>query len=45
MDLFETLGNEKFFNPLVGPNKKVYFECITELIEYSKKCPFYIKTT
>ena len=43
MDLFETLGNEKFFNPLVGPNKKVYFECITELIEYSKKMPVLYK--
>lgn len=36
MDVFETLKNEKFFNPLTGVNKRVYFECISELIEYSK---------
>lgn len=36
MDVFEILKNEKFFNPLTGVNKRVYFECISELIEYSK---------
>lgn len=39
MDVFETLRNEKFFNPLTGVNKRVYFECITELIKYSKSTP------
>ena len=39
MDIFETLRNEKFFNPLTGINKRIYFECITELIEYSKSTP------
>lgn len=39
MDVFETLKNEKFFNPLTGVNKRIYFECITELIEYSKSTP------
>lgn len=39
MDVFEILRNEKFFSPLTGVNKRVYFECITELIEYSKSSP------
>lgn len=39
MDIFETLRNEKFFNPLTGVNKRIYFECISELIEYSKSAP------
>lgn len=39
MDVFETLKNEKFFNPLTGLNKRIYFECISELIEYSKSTP------
>lgn len=39
MDVFATLRNEKFFSPLTGVNKGVYFECITELIEYSKTTP------
>lgn len=39
MDVFEILRNEKFFTPLTGVNKRVYFECITELIEYSKSSP------
>lgn len=39
MDIFKILRNEKFFNPLTGINKRVYFECITELIEYSKSTP------
>ena len=36
MDVFATLKNEKFFNPLTGTNKRIYFDCITELIEYAK---------
>lgn len=39
MDVFEILRNEKFFAPLTGVNKRVYFECISELIEYSKSTP------
>ena len=44
MDVFETLKNEKFFNPLTGVNKRIYFECITELIEYSKSTPVLYET-
>ena len=44
MDIFEILRNEKFFNPLTGINKRVYFECITELIEYSKSTPILYET-
>ena len=44
MDVFEMLGNEKFFSPLTGINKKIYFECITELIEYSKSTPVMYET-
>lgn len=35
MDLFATLRNEKFFSPLTSVNKRIYFECITKLIEES----------
>lgn len=44
MDVFEVLKNEKFFNPLTGVNKRIYFECITELIEYSKSTPVLYET-
>lgn len=44
MDVFETLKNDKFFNPLTGINKKVYFKCISELIEYSKSTPVLYET-
>lgn len=44
MDIFETLRNEKFFNPLTGINKRIYFKCITELIEYSKTTPVLYET-
>lgn len=44
MDVFETLRNEKFFSPLTGINKRIYFECITELIEYSKSTPVLYET-
>ena len=44
MDVFETLKNEKFFSPLTGVNKRVYFECITEIIEYSKSTPVLYET-
>lgn len=44
MNIFETLRNEKFFSPLTGINKRIYFECITELIEYSKSTPVLYET-
>lgn len=44
MDIFEILKNEKFFGPLTGINKRIYFECITELIEYSKSTPVLYET-
>lgn len=39
MDIFELVKNEKFFNPLSSKNRKIYFECITILIEKSKEVP------
>lgn len=39
MDIFELVENEKFFNPLSSKNRKIYFECITLLIEKSKELP------
>lgn len=39
MDIFELVDNEKFFNPLSSKNRKIYFECIIELIERSKEIP------
>lgn len=39
MDIFELVKNEKFFNPLSSKNRKIYFECILQLIEKSKEVP------
>ena len=39
MDIFELLKNDKFFNPLTGKNRRIYFECISLLIEKSKEIP------
>lgn len=39
MDIFELVKNEKFFNPLSSKNRKIYFECISILIEKSKELP------
>lgn len=39
MDIFELVNNEKFFNPLSSKNRKIYFECIVQLIEKSKEVP------
>lgn len=39
MDIFELVSNEKFFNPLSGKNRRIYFECILQLIEKSKEVP------
>ncbi len=44
MDIFSILRNEKFFVPLTGINKRVYFDCISELIEYSKSTPILYET-
>ena len=37
MILFENPDYEKFFNPLCCKNKKIYYECILQLIEKSKQ--------
>lgn len=39
MDIFDLVDNEKFFHPLSSKNRKIYFECIVELIEKSKEVP------
>ena len=39
MILFENPDYEKFFNPLCCKNKKIYYECILQLIEKSKQVP------
>lgn len=39
MDIFELVNNEKFFNPLSSKNKRIYFDCISLLIEKSKEMP------
>lgn len=44
MDIFSILRNEKFFVPLTGINKRVYFDCISELIAYSKSTPILYET-
>lgn len=33
---FELVNNDSFFRPLTGDNKQVYYDCIWELIKYSK---------
>ncbi len=37
MILFENPDYDKFFNPLCCKNKKIYYECILQLIEKSKQ--------
>lgn len=39
MDIFELVDNDKFFNPFSSKNRKIYFECIIQLIEKSKEVP------
>lgn len=39
MTIFETINNDKFFNPFCCRNKTIYFECIVLLIEKSKEIP------
>ncbi|ANW99183.1 chromosome segregation protein SMC [Thermoclostridium stercorarium subsp. thermolacticum DSM 2910] len=44
MILFEKDEFDKFFNPLCCKNKKVYYECILQLIEKSKTVPLLYET-
>lgn len=37
MVLFDSIDYEKFFNPLCCKNKKIYYECILQLIERSEQ--------
>ncbi len=39
MSIFQTLGNDKFFNPFCCRNRELYLNCITLLIEKSKELP------
>ncbi|MCM1296533.1 MAG: DUF5716 family protein [Muribaculaceae bacterium] len=39
MNFFEFINNDKFFNPLSSKNRKIYFDCIVNLIEKSKEVP------
>lgn len=39
MRLFDDPNYEKFFNPLCCKNKKIYYECILQLIEKSREVP------
>ncbi|MGI6501644.1 MAG: Wadjet anti-phage system protein JetA family protein [Anaerostipes sp.] len=39
MELFDNVEYERFFNPLCCRNKRIYYECILELIEKSKTVP------
>ena len=36
MVLFDNAAYEYFFNPLCCKNKKIYYECILQLMEKSK---------
>lgn len=44
MVLFDHVGYEHFFNPLCGKNKRIYYECILQLIEKSKSVPLLYET-
>ena len=37
MLLFDNPGYDRFFNPLCCQNKRIYYECILQLIEKSKQ--------
>ena len=39
MQLFDNVEYEHFFNPLCCRNKRIYYECILQLIEKSKTVP------
>lgn len=44
MILFDNEGYEHFFNPLCCKNKRIYYECIFQLIEKSKSVPLLYET-
>ncbi len=44
MVLFDNAEYERFFNPLCCKNKRIYYECILQLIEKSKVVPLLYET-
>lgn len=44
MILFDNVEYEHFFNPLCCKNKRIYYECILQLIEKSKSVPLLYET-
>jgi len=44
MILFENAEYDRFFNPLCCKNKRIYYECILQLIEKSKTIPLLYET-
>ncbi|WP_430509719.1 Wadjet anti-phage system protein JetA family protein [Gottfriedia solisilvae] len=44
MILFDNVEYDRFFNPLSCKNKRIYYECILQLIEKSKSVPLLYET-
>lgn len=44
MLLFDNVEYDNFFNPLCCRNKRIYYECILQLIEKSKSVPLLYET-
>ena len=44
MILFDNAEYDNFFNPLCCKNKRIYYECILQLIEKSKSVPLLYET-
>lgn len=44
MILFDNTEYDNFFNPLCCKNKRIYYECILQLIEKSKSVPLLYET-
>lgn len=44
MMLFDNAEYENFFNPLCCKNKRIYYECIVQLVEKSKSVPILYET-
>jgi hypothetical protein len=44
MSLFDNGQNDRFFHPLSCRNKKIYYECILQLLEKSKAVPLLYET-
>lgn len=44
MILFDNVEYDRFFNPLCSKNKRIYYECILQLIEKSKSVPLLYET-